>query len=135
MRGQKKCEQCGTTCGPRTKVCKECGHTFSFKPVSRERKSTKIIRNFPWRDLQKGDIIKTSGGPYYLSENGDTLSMGCRGKHQVIGIDNKGILAWGIGKSGNGFCHIYMGKDYSDNGSRYVKTKHRVHKLKAKEGK
>lgn len=130
MRGQKKCDQCGVSCGPRTKVCKECGYQFAFKPVSREKKSTKIIRNFPWRELQEGDIIKTSGGPYYLSETGETLSMGCRGKHKVIGIDHQGILAWGIGSSNTGFCHIYMGKDQSDN--RSVKTKHRVHKLKPK---
>lgn len=133
MRGQKQCDKCGTATGPRTKVCKNCGQAFHFNPVSKEKKSTKMIRNFPWRDLEEGDIIKTSGGPYFLSETGETLPMGCRGKHKVIGLDHKGILAWGLGTA-NGFCHIYMGRDEEEKGSRFVKTKHRVHKLKPKKG-
>lgn len=30
-RGKKTCEQCGTTCGPRTYKCGECGHPFTIK--------------------------------------------------------------------------------------------------------
>ena len=133
-RGQKTCENCGATCGPRTKVCKECGYQFSFKPTSKEKRNTKIIRDFPWTQLEKGDVIKCSGGPYYMQEDGETLNMGERGKFKVEGTDQKGILAWGLGKSG-GFCHIYMGTEQigdENHGKRYVKIPHRVHKLQPK---
>jgi hypothetical protein len=93
-----------------------------------------MIRDFPWTKLEKGDVIKCSGGPYYMQEDGEALNMGERGKFKVEGIDNKGILAWGLGKSG-GFCHIYMGREQigdRNHGEGYIKIPHRIHKLQPK---
>jgi hypothetical protein len=33
-KGQKSCPKCNTTCGPRTKICKNCNHSFEFKTTS-----------------------------------------------------------------------------------------------------
>jgi uncharacterized membrane protein YvbJ len=60
-RGQKLCSNCGSTSGPRAFVCKNCNTQFSFKAKSREEKNTRLIKNFNWKELQKGDVIKVSG--------------------------------------------------------------------------
>lgn len=129
-KGKKTCEHCGTMTGPRAYMCSNCNTPFSFKPTSKERKSTKIIKNFDWRDLQKGDRIKVTGGPYFVS-SGDFIPMGYRGKFVVEGVDDTGIKAWGIDKS-TGFAHIYMGRDWQNPTTGVWKTKHKLLKLKPK---
>ena len=130
MRGQKVCPSCGTTTGPRAYSCKNCNHVFVFKATSKEHKNTKIIRNFDWKSLKKGDKIKVSGGPYYLHE-GELIPMGYRGKFIVEAVDSKGIQAFGIDKT-CGFAHIYMGEDYQNADTGIWKTKHKLLKLKLK---
>ena len=90
MKGQKSCPDCGTTTGPRAYACKKCNHIFIFKAKSKEAKNTKIIHNFNWRDLVKGDKIKVTGGPYYV-HRGDFLRMGYRGKFVVESVDIKEV--------------------------------------------
>ncbi len=130
-RGKKICDNCGTPAGPRALVCSNCGTKFTFKPKSREQKNTKVIRNFNWKELENGDRIKVSGGPYWLSSEGEYIPMGCRGKFTVLGLDNNGIIAHGV-KEG-GFCHIYMGKDDQCSLTKIWKTKHKLSKLKLKQ--
>ena len=64
-RGQKICNKCGTFTGPRAFVCKNCGYSFAFKAKSKEQRATRIIKDINWKELQKGDIIKVTGGPYF----------------------------------------------------------------------
>jgi hypothetical protein len=134
MRGQKICPKCQTPTGPRAFTCKAqgCNHIFISKKdtsVSAQEKRTHTgIKNFDWRSLQKGDKIKVTNGPYYLRDN-DLIPMGYRGKFSVESIDDKGILAWGIDKSG-GIAHIYMGEDYENKETGVFKTKHKILKLK-----
>jgi ribosomal protein L40E len=130
-RGQKTCDKCGTSTGPRAFVCKECGFHFSFKAKSKEQKNTRIIKDINWRELQKGDVIKVTGGPYFYY-NGEPISMGYRGRFMVEKVDDKGIRAWGIGKQ-SGFAHIYMGRDIQNPDTGVWKVKHKVVKLKKKE--
>lgn len=130
-RGQKTCEKCGTVTGPRSYACKNCNTPFSFKAKSKEQKNTKIIRNFNWRELKKGDKIKVSGGPYFVSGS-DFIPMGYRGKFVVEKIDDKGIHAWGAGGKHSGFVHIYMGRDYQNPSTKVWKVKHKILKLKLK---
>ena len=130
-KGKKICDNCGLAVGVRTRQCPECGHKFSFAVKSKESKRHKIIRNFNWKELQPGDIIKVSGGPYYLLSNMERSSMGERGKYRVIGLDKNGILAWSVGKNG-GFCHIYMGKDDQCRDTLVYRKKHKISKLKQK---
>jgi DNA-directed RNA polymerase subunit RPC12/RpoP len=130
-KGQKTCENCGTATGPRAFVCKNCNHQFVFKPQSKEAKNTKLIAKFNWRELQKGDRIKVSGGPYFLFK-GEFIPMGYRGRFVVEKVDEKGICAWGLDKH-TGFAHIYMGKDYQNKVTNIWKTKHKVLRLKSKE--
>lgn len=132
-RGQKTCSKCGQTSGPRAFVCKHCNTHFTFKAKSKEQKNTKLIRNVDWRELQKGDLIKVTGGPYFF-HNGEPVSMGYRGKFMVEKIDEKGIHAWGINKN-TGFAHIYMGRDMQDSVTGIWKVKHKILKIKKKEKK
>lgn len=131
-RGQKVCENCGTATGPRAYMCKKCNTPFIFKAKSKESKNTKIIKNVNWRELVKGDRIKVGGGPYYVSRSGEFIPMGYRGRFVVERIDSKGILAWGLDKSG-GIAHIYMGADIQNKETGVWKIKHKLIKLKQKE--
>lgn len=132
-KGQKTCSNCGNLTGPRAYMCKNCNTPFAFKPTSKEKKNTKIVRDFNWRDLKAGDKIKVSGGPYFVS-HGDFIPMGYRGKFMVEGIDDTGIKAWGLDKS-TGFAHIYMGRDWQNPITGVWKTKHKLLILRPKENK
>jgi uncharacterized protein YlaI len=129
-KGQKTCTKCFTNNGPRAFVCKNCNQQFAFKAKSREQKSTKLIKDFNWRELQKGDKIKVSGGPYFVSGS-EFIPMGYRGKFVVESIDSQGIRAWGLDKQ-SGFAHIYMGKDAQNKDTGIWKIKHKILKIKKK---
>lgn len=132
-KGRKTCPQCNSeNNGPRSLVCKDCGHVFSFKmntsQTQREKRTQKVITDFDWRDLKKGDMIKVGGGPFY-THNGEVIPMGYKGKFVVDKVDDKGICAWGIDKC-TGFAHIYMGEDYFNTETGIKKVKHRILKIK-----
>ena len=99
---------------------------------SKEKRTTRLIRKFDWRELQKGDKIKATGGCYYISE-GEYIPMGCRGKFTVLGTDSNGIIAYGA-KQG-GFCHIWMGEDEICPDTHIHRTKHRLAKIQPKKKK
>jgi DNA-directed RNA polymerase subunit RPC12/RpoP len=130
-KGKKSCPECGLTTGPRAYVCKQCNHIFVFKMSHKEKKTVKAIKDFNWKDLQKGDRIRVGGGPYFLND-GELIPMGYRGRFLVDGIDDKGIRAFGLDKH-QGFCHIYMGEDIQSKETGIWKTKHKLIKLKNKE--
>ena len=129
-KGKKTCEKCGHQCGPRAYMCPECQHPFMFAVQSKEKRTTRMIRKFNWKDLEKGDKIKVTGGCYYISDEGEYIPMGCRGKFTVIGLDHNGIIAYGV-KEG-GFCHIWMGEDQVCPDTQIRRTKHRLAKLQPK---
>jgi hypothetical protein len=130
-KGCKKCDRCGSEKnGPRSYVCKDCGEMFTFKPKSKEAKNTKVIRDFNWKDLLKGDRIKVASGPYFV-RGSDFIPMGYRGRFVVEGVDQHGIKAWGLDKH-QGFCHIYMGPDWQNPETKVWKIKHKLMKLKPK---
>lgn len=130
MKGRKLCPKCGTGNGPRSYACKNCEYSFSFKPQSKEKKNTKIIKDIDWRTLQKGDRIKVGGGPYFMS-GGESIPMGYRGKFVVQSLDENGIIATGIDRH-SGYAHIYMGRDFQNKETGVWKIKHRLVKLKSK---
>jgi len=129
MKGQKLCDNCGAGNGPRSFMCKSCNTPFIFKVQSKEKKNTKIIREFNWRELEAGEKIKATGGPYYV-KGGDFIPMGYRGKFTVISLDDEGIVGY---SDKGGYCHIYMGKDKQCPETKVWKTKHRLVKLKTKQ--
>ena len=128
-KGYKSCEKCGKQTGPRAYMCPNCQTPFVFAVQSKERKTTKLIRNFDWRELQPGEKIRATGGPYFV-KGGEFIPMGYRGKFTVVGVDKNGVI--GYSEKG-GYCHIYMGKDYICPETHLNKTKHRMVKLKRKE--
>ena len=129
-KGQKTCDTCGTSTGPRAYMCAKCNAPFVFKAKSKESKNTKIIRNVNWKELIKGDRIRVGGGPYYVS-GADFIPMGYRGRFIVEGVDHNGIKAWGLDKH-NGFCHIWMNGDVHNKETNLYKTPHKLIKLKLK---
>jgi len=129
-KGKKACPECGTITGPRAYVCKNCNHIFIFKMSHKEKKTIKAIRDFDWRQLEKGDRIKVGGGPYFLN-NGELIPMGYRGRFVVEAIDNHGIRAFGLDKH-QGFCHIYMGPNTQNKETGVWKQAHKLMKLKKK---
>jgi hypothetical protein len=129
-KGCKSCSSCGFCTGPRAYVCPQCHTPFAFKVQSKEKKNTKIIRDFNWRELISGDRIKVTGGPYYMNRDQEFVPMGYRGKFVVQKIDNNGIVAY---SDKGGFCHIYMGPDMQCGETKIWKTKHKLLKLKTKE--
>jgi len=131
-KGKKACEKCGKVTGPRAYFCKGCNTPFVFKAKSKEAKNTKIIRDFNWKELVKGDKIKVAGGPYYLSHGQEFIPMGYRGRFIVESVDEHGIRAYGLDKF-SGFCHIYMGVDIQNKETGVWKIKHKMIKLKPKE--
>ena len=130
-KGKKTCDNCGTSTGPRAYICKKCNTPFIFKVKSKDKKNTKIIRDFNWRELVKGDRIKVNGGPYFVSK-GEFIPMGYRGRFVVEGIDEHGIRAYGLDKH-QGFCHIYMAGDIQNKETGVWKTAHKLLKLKQKD--
>lgn len=130
-KGSKTCPDCGTLTGPRAYVCKNCNHIFSFNMTNKEKRTTKVIKNIDWKELEKGDKIKVGGGPYFLHK-GELIPMGYRGKFVVERVDEKGICGWGLDKSA-GFAHIYMGPDYQNPETGVWKVKHKILKIKKRE--
>lgn len=130
-KGKKTCDNCGTLTGPRAYICPNCNYQFVFKAQSREKKNTKIIKDINWKELQKGDRIKVSGGPYFVSK-GEFIPMGYRGKFVVESIDEFGIKAWGLDKH-TGFAHIWMAGDMQNKETGIWKTAHKLLKLKQRE--
>lgn len=131
-KGCKKCDSCGfEKNGPRSHSCKNCGQSFTFKAKSKEQKNTKIIKDVNWKTLQKGDRIKVSSGPYFMSVSGESIPMGYRGKFVVQSLDENGIIATGIDRH-SGYAHIYMGRDFQNKETGVWKIKHRLVKLKSK---
>lgn len=130
-KGQKTCDKCGTSTGPRAFICKKCNSPFVFSVKSKESRTTKIIRDVDWRTLSKGDRIRVGGGPYYVNNQQEFVPMGYRGRFVVDSIDDKGVRAFGLDKF-SGFCHIYMGPDYQNPETKVWKIKHKLLKLKPK---
>lgn len=130
-KGKKTCEKCGTLTGPRAYMCPSCSTPFVFAAKSKERKNTRFIRDFNWKELEVGEKIKANGGPYYV-KGSDFIPMGYRGKFTVVSIDEEGIV--GYSEKG-GYCHIYMGRDKQCPETKVWKTKHRLIKLKPRQAK
>lgn len=128
MKGQKICDNCGHGTGPRAYMCPKCQTPFMFAVKSKEKKNTRVIREFDWRELEFGEKIKATGGPYYV-KGSDFIPMGYRGKFTVVSLDDNGIV--GYSEKG-GYCHIYMGKDKQCSETKVWKTKHKLIKLKPK---
>lgn len=105
-KGLKSCPNCGLNVGVRVKLCLECGHTFLFKP-SVWREKSKYVKD--WKELQKGDIIRSVNGTgsYWLVENEEEkVYLGQKGKLTVQQVVHNGIHVTGK----YGFSFVYMGE-------------------------
>jgi hypothetical protein len=122
-RGQKRCDGCGTTCGARTLVCKECGNKFVV--VRGRSTNAKKYRIDDWTTLNAGDLIrcKQGSGPYFISFNGEKTYTTEQGTYRVVKLLDNGIQAWGP----HGYTFLYMGKErQSKHLESYYQSPHRV---------
>lgn len=115
----KECPNCKNKAHPRVKLCK-CGYKFIFKNKKNKYKSVK------WQELNEGDIIKVSGGPFWVNSKGSKVLMGYKGKYRVASLDQNGILAYGLDRGG--FCHIWMKEKVATNDG-IVKIPHKIKKI------
>lgn len=131
-KGSKTCSNCGLQTGPRAYICSQCKTPFDFAVKTKRSRTTKFIKNFNWKDLERNQVVKVTGGPYYLTSDGEYIPMGYRGVFKVEDVSHNGII--GFNKK-SGYVHIYMGKDYQSEDTRIFKTAHRMILLKKKEKK
>tara|TARA_Y100001938_G_C8082472_1_gene429976 strand:+ start:1444 stop:1845 length:402 start_codon:yes stop_codon:yes gene_type:complete len=112
MKGKKTCPKCQAITGPRTKICKKCGHHFSFKFKGRRVKTNELK---DWKSLKRGDVVKSvqGYGPYWINEEGERESMGYYGLFKVRYVEDDGIGAYPYGskQKHGGFHFLYMGKE------------------------
>lgn len=126
MKGKKTCPSCNAVCGCRTLACPSCKADFGIadrkiggiknpetivavKSIKKRRKRKPKPERIDWKELDVGDTIKvlSGGGQRHISNEGESIAMGYKGKFTVKGIRPDGILAYS-GSEG-GFCFIHMG--------------------------
>jgi len=101
----KNCPNCTNKLRKRAKECIKCGHVFPVKKLKHWEEITE------WRKLKKGQaffIRKGGKGPIYITDFGEKILMGCRGRFTVHSIKEEGILA--LSEKQGGMFYIYMGE-------------------------
>jgi hypothetical protein len=135
QRGQKLCPHCEEINASRQRVCKYCDREFISKntPIKGEVKD--------WQQLEKGTFIKVvqGTGPYYISKRdsedsraGERICMGITGVYNVVGVSEKGILAYGASLKNGGFTFIYMGPSTLSTVTGTYLEAHRIKRVKRK---
>lgn len=129
-RGQKACEKCGTTTGPRTKMC-QCGHMFTFKPsfLKNTTFSSAQSKQTSFDELRRNDLvyIKQSTGPYWTNKNGERVNLGYSGKVKVREIYEDGFTAWS--EREGCFAFIYMGPQQKSKNGITMMSPHKIRKI------
>jgi len=136
-RGQKLC-RCGHKNGPRAKSCSKCDVKFAFaakkfSPNKVEKKS----EDLDWKQLQKGDYIKSVAGygPFYpttdeVTEEFVAMPMGHYGVFVVAFVDENGIGAHEVLVDSNGgFCYLYMGEEKLSSVTETVLRPHKLYRI------
>lgn len=128
-KGSKTCSKCGFVTGPRAYICPKCNTPFDFALKTKRSKTTKFIKEFDWKELSKGETVKVTGGPYYLTGDKEYIPMGHNGVFSVHSVDNNGVIGY---NKKDGFCHLWMGKDEQSPHTQIHKTAHRMILLQKK---
>lgn len=128
-KGKKTCSNCGTETGPRAYICGTCKTPFDFAMKTKRSKTTNFIKKFDWSELVKGQTVRVTGGPYFITNEGEYIPMGYRGIYTVISTDRNGIVA---ANQKDGFVHIYMGHDEQSPETKINKTAHKIILLEKK---
>jgi hypothetical protein len=128
-KGSKTCSKCGYVTGPRAYICPECNTPFDFALKTKRSKTTKFIKDFNWRELTKGETIKATGGPYYLTDDNEYIPMGHHGVFSVHSVDENGVIAY---NKQNGYVHLWMQKDERSKHTQIYRTAHRMILLRQK---
>ena len=104
--GRKMCSKCGGGNGCRAFNCKHCDHPFKMK---KHRKRPRLQKNFDWKTLTRGDVIRVIGGsgPYYKHKNGDKQYLTDRGIYYVESVCKNGLSVQS--HKGGGKEFLYMG--------------------------
>ena len=128
-KGSKTCSKCGFVTGPRAYICPKCNTPFDFAIKTKRSKTTKFIKEFDWRELDKGQTVKVTGGPYYLTNDKEYIPMGHHGVFSVHSVDKNGVIAY---NKKDGFVHLWMGKNERSKDTLTYQTAHRMILLEKK---
>jgi len=141
-KGVKQCPKCNEPTGPAAKYC-SCGHQYMFAP--KLIKQNKVLKGpFDWRELKKGEFIKSVGGhgpfyPYKDVDSGETeiIPMGHYGIFRVSFVDDKGIGTHQVftNQDNGGFCYLYMGEPRLSKETGNVMRPHKIKKVIRRKGK
>jgi len=132
---EKTCPECNAINHARFSNCKSCDYQFYVR-----KKKQREIQAANWKELVAGDIIKcVSGhGSYFRKENGDRISLGHKGKFEVVDIYYRSPKSCGIfalqlyagGRKAMVREFIYMGEAYYDEDLCHNKEPHKIVVLK-----
>ena len=105
-KGNKSCVKCGGGNGCRAFNCKHCDHPFKMK---KHRKRPRLQKNFDWRGLSRGDIIRVVGGSgqFFKHKNGDKQYLTERGIYYIVEVLPDGLSVQS--HKGGGTEFLYMG--------------------------
>lgn len=144
----KTCSNCQAKVGVRTYLC-SCGYSFLLESMNiREAPSKKVVEKptivkegekdkkgkkkkswvfvANWKDLKINDVVKASGGPYYLAKSGNVTSMGANGKFRVTNIHDDGLTGYNL-EDGT-FEFIYCGPECKSKLTDTTKIPHKLRK-------
>lgn len=79
--------------------------------------------------LEKGDRIRVSGGPYYITETGEKIHMGERGLGYFVSATANGEALW-VRFHGYGERFVYIGPDKVSGNTGLIYEAHKIVKLR-----
>lgn len=122
----KTCTNCQERNGVRSMLCSKCKTPFGVKVEKRIAKFTRS-KSCEISELEKDDLIKVSGGPVWITQKGDEISLGESGKFRVVTVDENVI--WAVGLEDRLPTCIYVGPEYESKSGSLMRP-HKVTKYK-----
>jgi len=118
----KTCEHCQERNGSRSLLCSKCKKPIGLKVEPKIAKHTRS-KECDVSTLKPGDLIKVSGGPIWITADGQEIKMGEEGKFRVVQVEEKVIRA--IELTDRLATVIYIGPEYQSKSGTLMRP-HKV---------
>jgi hypothetical protein len=82
--------------------------------------------------LEKGDQVRVSGGPYYVTQDGDKLNMGEKGVGKFMEASANGEAIWVLFPQYGAPRFVYIGPEKVSDLTGMIYKAHKVRKLRKK---
>lgn len=79
--------------------------------------------------LEKGDRIRVSGGPYFITETGEKIHMGEKGIGRFVEATSNGEALW-VRFSSFGERYVYIGPEKVSENTGMVYKAHKIVKIR-----